>query len=472
VSLHATLAVADLRDFLAHWGQEFPSSGPLRGKGHLHDADGSLGLHDVELFPGDGEQIDLQVGGSFGDPRESHEVRFDAKLRAEDLRALGVLFDAELPAVGPVAVQGKVVGATGRVRADLTLRLDETEFTGDASAALPKGGRPRFTARLASPRLRLADVGFEPRPDAAIPEVGSDGADPAWWTDDRPIPLDRLRGFDADFELRAERITGRAGLDIRDARLALTLADGVLVVHDSRIGLESGDITLDLRVDASRSIPAFSATGRARGVDLTRLAAQLSPDYEDSGTGDLAIELTSSGRTVGELRSLLAGRVEARLRDGGLGTRLGREFVRGFTRVAIPGLGGSRRERFDCVAVALELEDGVARVDRLRIDGDRATVAGTGTVDFAHGAWDLRLVPRARDASLVSVAVAVDVSGPLDEPRFSPVARTAATSAARAVVDNVLHPARLVLRPFGVKAPFEESHAECPAPFDPYVPAD
>jgi hypothetical protein len=48
----------------------------------------------------------------------------------------------------------------------------------------------------------------------------------------------------------------------------------------------------------------------------------------------------------------------------------------------------------------------------------------------------------------LSVAPTVKVTGPLADPRFTPVARTLVTSATRAVVTNVLRPTRMLTSPF------------------------
>jgi hypothetical protein len=58
------------------------------------------------------------------------------------------------------------------------------------------------------------------------------------------------------------------------------------------------------------------------------------------------------------------------------------------------------------------------------------------------------MTPRVRDPGLVSVAVTVDVHGPLADPSYTPVPRTFATSLAQGIATNALRPAAGLVRLF------------------------
>ena len=53
--------------------------------------------------------------------------------------------------------------------------------------------------------------------------------------------------------------------------------------------------------------------------------------------------------------------------------------------------------------------------------GERATVVGAGSIDLVLELWNLELVPEAHDPSLLEVASAVRVTGPLANPHFAPI---------------------------------------------------
>jgi uncharacterized protein involved in outer membrane biogenesis len=447
VGLHTTIHAADSRHLLAHLGREIPDLGPVHISAHVNDGDGSLGIEDVAVRAGHAGVFELELSGSFDHVREIDEIEFDARLAASDLAVVGSLLGAELPPIGPVAFAGGVAGSDEAIRSSGTLRLDETTFSGEWSGSFPPGDRPRLTARIESSHVHLDDVGIEPHPDAAE-SSREDSAPPA-----RPpsgseaLPFDQLRAVDLDLTLHAERVTGRAGFELTDARTSISLTDGELTLRDFSADYETGSMKAFLRTDASTPVPSFAFRGDVRDVDLTRLMSQFQQDTEHAGHVDLAVAVVSRGHTLAEIRSHLEGRVEARLREGTLASRYGSKFVKEVALVSIPDFLPGRATAVDCLVAALAIDDGVARVETLRLDGPRAVITGAGRVDLARDAYYLRFTPRPRDPNLLSVAAQVDVKGPLANPTFSPVPRTLATSAARAIVSNALRPAGTLLRP-------------------------
>jgi uncharacterized protein involved in outer membrane biogenesis len=467
VSLHVTLDASDARLALAHLGRPLPELGPLRGRAHLHDRDGSLGVEGLELRAGRGDGIDLQIRGSFGDLRAIDEVSFDMKLAAPSTADIGSLFEIEVPVLGPVAFDGRVTGSSASVRADGSLRLARTALSGSWAGSFPAGERARFSARVESPHVHLEELqlALEGAVEARSRAAGADPPTVSSWRH-APIPFHELRAFDADVGFSARRVTGRDDLDLRDVRASLTLADGVLSVNDAATGSENGAAALELQIDASGPVPMLALRGELRNVDLVRLTAQLEQATEPEGRVDASFHLTSRGESGSEIRSHLAGRLAARLRDGNVASRYGQRFVKQIALLAIPDLRLHPRNPVDCLALTFDIEDGIADLEALRMDAEQVSLTGSGTIDLAAGTYALRLTPQPRDPSLISVAAAVDVTGPLGEPKFTPVRRTIATSAMRAVLRNALKPAELILRPLRLSEA-EVDASPCEDDFDP-----
>ena len=81
--------------------------------------------------------------------------------------------------------------------------------------------------------------------------------------------------------------------------------------------------------------------------------------------------------------------------------------------------------------------------------GKKITVTGTGQIDLVRGEYDLHVVPRNSNPGIVSFAPEVEVSGPLEDPRFKTVKRTLVTSFARGVIKNTFKAGGALLNPFG-----------------------
>jgi uncharacterized protein involved in outer membrane biogenesis len=315
--------------------------------------------------------------------------------------------------------------------------------------------------------VHLDDIGIAPRPAASPAPLRKAAAAAKPWWGEGPLPFEQLRAVDVDLELRADRATGGSGLDLTDVQTSLRLDDGELTIREHGAGYEAGSVEILFRVDSRTAVPSIAFLGNARGVDLTRLMSQFQQNTGHAGRLDLAIEVESRGRSFDEILSQLAGRVEGRLRDGTLASKYGREFMLEATHVSIPGFRPRSGSPVDCFALALDIDDGVARVETLRLEAPKIAVSGTGNVDLVANAYKLRLTPKPRDPSLFSIAATVEVRGPIANPTFKAVRRSLATSATRAVVSNVWKPADMLTQPFR-KSKAENGTDDCPV--DPFVP--
>jgi hypothetical protein len=75
-------------------------------------------------------------------------------------------------------------------------------------------------------------------------------------------------------------------------------------------------------------------------------------------------------------------------------------------------------------------------------------VIGSGTIDFGRDAFDVLLVPRTKRPGVISVSAAVEVTGALASPRFSPRIRSIPGHVIRGFLKNALAPGDLLFRQF------------------------
>lgn len=449
VEVELSFGAADLGFARPYLQREPPDVGPVEGSAVWSDADGSLGLERLRARGGREGLFEVEVSGSFDDVPALDEIALEVALEARDLAVVGELLGAELPAIGPVAFSGRIHGSDERLSSQGWTRLDRTRLEGSWTAAFAPGTRPRLDAELRSPHVHLDDVGIAPvyteRPDRVV-EPGATLARAR----DEALPFEQLRAFDADVALLAERVTGRAGFEARDVRTTLHLRDGELEIGELAGMSDGGSVRARLRVDARTPQPALTLEAEIRELDLTRLMSQFQADTEHAGLLDLLVDLHTVGRTPRELRAHLSGRLQTMLREGTLAPGFARAFVRDFSKVVLPSWRAPPVAPLSCGVVVLQIEEGVASVDTLLLQGGAVDVFGGGRIDLAGDAYHLRLTPRVKDPGLVSVAVTVDVSGPLAAPRYTPVPRSFATSLAEGLARNALKPAQVILAPLGL----------------------
>ncbi len=436
IQLRAKVGVPDTQQLAPYLKRDLPPLGALSGSVEFSDSDGTLGIESVEVHARGGA-FSLELSGAFDDLREIDEIDVSAELRADDLAALGRLFDVSLPPIGPVEFSGRVKGDDEELTASGRVRIDRTEVSGRGLARFADG-RPYIEATLHSPHVHLDDLGIHPETDTS--EVRSRATARAREAD----PLEQLRAVDLELALKLDRVSGEAGLDVRDAELRVTLRDGELRLY---LTDSPGTALVALLVDARTPEPSFKLKASANGIDIAKLAAQVNADTESAGNLQARIELRSTGATWDAVRAGLEGQIWIRIHDWAVAGRASREFMRSMRLAFLPSSKPPPLQTFGCFVAEAKVEAGVAKLEKLIFDGGNAIVTGSGTVDLARDTLDLRLVPTVRDPALLSISPTVDVSGPLADPVFKPVHRTLATSAARALISGALKPAGALLRP-------------------------
>jgi uncharacterized protein involved in outer membrane biogenesis len=338
-------------------------------------------------------------------------------------------------------------GSDEKVESHGSTRLDESVLVGDWSGTFSGGARPSVKAQLKSQHIRLDDIGIEPRP--ADEDEGVSGADStSWWSSHDPLPFELLQVVDADLILEAERVSGAAGFELDGVRVSIRLKDGRLEIPEFTVGYEAGTVRTQAHVDANGSLPELALKMEVNDVHLTPLLAQVRQTVEEAGMLDASIDVRSRGNHPVAIRSNLAGTVRLVARDGALAGRYSSAFVTNFVTLAVPSILTGRAARFGCVVADFEIESGVAASRELLLESDKISVVGSGTVDIGADAFDITLVPKVHEPGLVSLSAAVEVSGPLAAPVFSPRYASMPIQAVRGLVSNVLAPGSALIKPF------------------------
>lgn len=443
VDVEAEFGVGDLRQLGAVVGGEPPDVGPIRGKLHLADRDGSLGIERFEAHGGKVGLFEIEASGAFEDLLERDQIQVNARLSGRDLAVVGAVFGRDLPAIAPVELSGTVRGSNESISSQGYALLGETRLEGSWSGSLVEGRRPRLRAHVRSAHVRLRDLGIEPQ-DSDAEEAGQDAG--PWWKGQQLLPFELLRRVDLELDAVAARVTGRGGLDVQDAHAALGLEADRLEVRDLTGRYESGQVRARLVADSAPESPEVWVQADVRGMNLEKLASQLVEDPSAAGVLDLSMDLRSHGRSLDELRSNLAGEFGVRVRNWQLVTDYAKRVVKDLASAILPDLQAKPRE-LACFVGAFDVVEGRAetRGRGMILHDDDVTVWGKGYVDLGRDKVKLNLVPEVHDPGLLSMAAEVKIRGSLLEPTYRTEPLSLATSAARGFLHNALRPGSRVL---------------------------
>jgi AsmA protein len=104
-----------------------------------------------------------------------------------------------------------------------------------------------------------------------------------------------------------------------DFDMGVSAHGGLVHITSLSASLYGGSLEGDLQVDATNDSPVVAEDLKLKGVQLAGLAQDLAGSDRLSGTLDLDTATRALGRTVGELRHTLNGRMSFAIKKGALG---------------------------------------------------------------------------------------------------------------------------------------------------------
>ncbi len=254
-----------------------------------------------------------------------------------------------------------------------------------------------FDARFGLSRFAPAVVGFDVSIDRidvdryrVVAGPAKDGAAPAPET---PFDLSALRTLDAQGSLRIGALKV-AGIQMSALRVDLRADGGRLALDPLDAGLYQGRVAGSLALVASTP-PRVTIRQRLSNVSVGPLLKDAFGKDLLEGRGNVTLDVTAQGGSVGALLKALAGSARVELRDGS---------VRGFNiaqalRSAKARLGGAAGEHagtgsqaeatdFSELAGSFAIAGGVAHNDDLLVKSPLLRMTGSGDIDVGQGRLD------------------------------------------------------------------------------------
>jgi AsmA family protein len=386
--------------------------------------------------------------GALIHPFRLREFQLQLALSGKDLADLYPLFGLALPDSRPYSLDGRLARSLDGDRAtwrydNLSGTVGRTDLAGAVSVTTG-GPRPRLQADLVSRRLDLDDLagflGAASGNASTAPAAGPRGR----LLPHAPYELDKLRAMDADVRWKARRIVApRLPLDDMDAHLRLE--SGLLRLDPLDFGVAGGMVRSRIRMDARKSTIRTSARISGRSLDLRRLFpdARLARDAVGKVGGE--VDLAGQGNSIA---AMLASA------DGDLALGMGRGRISNLL-MELAGLdvyeslkfliGRDRQVPIRCAFGDFAVRGGVMTARALAFDTTDTIIIGEGQVDLRDESFQLRLRPRPKDRSLLSLRSPLVLTGTFMEPEFRPdYARVGLRGALALALGSIAPPAALI----------------------------
>lgn len=356
--------------------------GPATLAGTLQSAAPS-GTFDALRLPG----LELALAGHAGQRKIDATLKADALLdlgrSAAALERLDLRATLADPGLQPLQLgaQGSAGGDAKSARWQLAGAINANRFESSGQAVLG-GAVPVVTA---SARFDSLDLNTVLAPDKAAAAATSPA--PA----DTPVRLEGLKAVDGRFDASAGVLVYRR-YRIADAKVAATLDHGTLRV--SRLAGRAWGGSFEASGSAAAAGQRVAWKLDANGVNVNALLRDVADKDLLEGTGKVTADLTSSGASVGALRSNLAGSVALSLRDGAIkGINLARTLRQAKAALslkqdAVARANTTEKTDFSALTASARIAGGVAQSDDLDVKSPFLRIGGAGRFDIGRSRVD------------------------------------------------------------------------------------
>jgi AsmA protein len=391
-------------------------------KGTFKLADGKLSLANIVAaitldgsgFDGDSGHVTGPLSIASFNPRET-------------FKALGI----EAPATADSAAlqQASLSATIDSVKGDarltgLTLKLDQSTLTGDARLLSPDSNGIQFTFKLDQ-----IDADRYMAPASRNPVAPKGTAKPGEG-DNTPLPLNKLDGITANGTLDIAKLKLK-NLNLANAQVKVALAKGAQKNINLGASLYGGSLASATRIGPGAR-PTLAQTLKLASISAGPLLLDfMGKDYV-SGTGNFALDVTSAGNTMSELKRALNGNVSFALQNGAVkGFNLAQIMRQGqamYGGQQSEQSGSSQQTDFTTMSASGKISNGVLHSDDLNAASPLLRLSGAGQVDLVNSTLDYTAKPTVVNtatgqggkelASLQGVVIPVRVSGPFSAPKY------------------------------------------------------
>ena len=303
---------------------------------------------------------------------------------------------------------------------DLTVKLDQSTLTGSAGLAA--------AAIQFALKIDQIDADRYLAPAARNP-VAPQGTGKPGEGDNAPLPLDKLDGFNANGTVDIGKLKLK-NLNLANAQLKLAAAKGAQKEIILGASLYGGTLASATRIGPGPR-PTLAQTMKLASISAGPLLQDfMGKDYV-SGTGNIALDVTSAGGTVAELKRALNGTVSFALQNGAVkGFNLAQILRQGQALYGGQQVqqGGSQQTDFTTMSASGKFSNGVLHSDDLSAASPLLRLTGAGQVDLVDNTLDYTAKPTLVNtasgqggkqlAQLQGVVIPVRVYGPLNAPKY------------------------------------------------------
>lgn len=254
------------------------------------------------------------------------------------------------------------------------------------------------TARLDVDQIQPAPLpasipSDSPASDASPPSASAPADTDAGSPVPVPLPVGPLRDLDLEMRIAAEELIA-GGQSITNAQVFLRVRDGVANIDYVRGVLHEGQLDTRMMLNARRPVVEVEVEGGLKGVNMDLLLASAGNTDAATGRIEMGWDIETAGVTSEDLIAALDGDVTASGQD----LILQKVSVQGLVCSAvavvnkIPPISGlPTNTPVTDLSLAVDFDEGVGDIEKLRFSTPGVVMKGSGDIDLASMDFGFRM---------------------------------------------------------------------------------
>jgi AsmA family protein len=272
--------------------------------------------------------------------------------------------------------------------------------------------RPKLDLELNSDLLHLADLGARAAGRASALETST-----PLLLSDATLNPDTVRRGDAVVNFHARRVdVGRVPLQATSVKM--TINDGVLNAAPLLADLFGGKLSVRLKLDATKEVPAAQVDLKITDLQLDQIDRKAAGQPPLEGPLQARVTITGEGSSVHQVAASANGIVTAVVPHGAI-----RSSLAELTGIDLRGLGllltkSKQESAVRCAIAIFKAHKGILTAESLIADTDPVLITGEGHVNLDTEALDLEVRGHPKSLRLFRLHSPVMLQGTLSHPHI------------------------------------------------------
>ncbi|HEX9180029.1 MAG TPA: AsmA family protein [Burkholderiales bacterium] len=399
--------------------------------------------------------LDIKQGELAVKVKASSPVSGNLQAKQVSLPKLALNLSASGPDIPGKTVSGELQGSAAvdatkeAVQANLAGKVGESNLK--AKLAVNGFTHPAYGFDVDIDQLDM-DKYLPPKPAAA--KAPASGGAPAAPAREEPIDLSALKALNATGSLRIGSLKVQ-NIRSSNVRVDLKAKDGRVDLNPVSANLYQGTLNGSASVN-SAGTPSVATRQNLNGVNIAPLLKDAVNFENLEGRGNIALDVTTQGATVGAMKKALNGTASVNLADGAYrGINIAETIrnakaalgaVRGKPQPQTQAANTAQKTDFTEMKASFQIRNGVAHNEDLTMKSPLLRVAGAGDIDIGNDAINYLAKATvvgtskgqggAETDQVKGVTVPVKLTGPLGAPRYEIDYGALATEAAKQEVEK------------------------------------